>query len=65
VSPKNENFQILELKSSMSIGQRVYLWNYETFLNIKYGFIKLSAVKDSKRNLKTVTKRLNFSNFKT
>jgi len=50
VSSKYENFQILEHKSPMSIGQHVYLWNYEHFLNIKYGFIKLSAVKNSKSN---------------
>jgi len=50
VSQKYENFQFSEHKSTTSIGQRVSLWNYEHFLNIKYGLFKLSAVQNSKRN---------------
>ena len=50
MSSKYGIFQISEHKSPMSSGQRVSFWNYEHFLNIKYGFIKLSAVKNSKRN---------------
>ena len=50
VSPKYGIFQISEHKSSMSIGQRVSLWNFEHFLYIKYGLFKLWVVKNSKRN---------------
>ena len=43
-------FQISEHKSTTSIGQLVSLWNFDHFLNIKYGLFKLWAVKNSKRN---------------
>ena len=50
MSPKYGIFQILEHKSLTSIDQRVSLWNFEYFLNIKYGLFKLWAVKNIKRN---------------
>ena len=42
-------FQFSEHKSTTSIGQHVSLWNFEHFLNIKYGLFKLWAVINSKK----------------
>jgi len=56
VSQKYGIFQILEHKSTTSIGQHVSLWNFEHFLNIKYGLFKLWAVKNSKKIKKVLPK---------
>jgi len=56
VSQKYGIFEILEYKSTTSIGQHVSLWNFEHFLNINYGLFKLWAVKNSKKIKKVLPK---------
>jgi len=56
VSQKYGIFQFSEHKSTTRIGQCVFLWNYEHFLNIKYRILKLSTKKIVKEIKKVLPK---------
>ena len=56
MSQKYGIFQFSEHKSTTRIGQCVFLWNYEHFLNIKYRILKLSTKKIVKEIKKVLPK---------